>query len=260
MSLTPERREGLLAQFERATEVPLLVMALVMVPLLVLPLLVELPLPVLRAFSGIDWFIWAAFAFEYTVRLSLSSNRRHFVLRQWPDLLIVALPLLRPLRLARSARALRLLRLTRVVAFLAIAESQGRQLLFRHKLHYMLLVTLLVVTASAVLILLVERGSGGSIVTIGDALWWAITTVTTVGYGDTVPVTNAGRGIAAFLMVVGIALFGVLAANLAAFFLEHGREEVVERVLEQLHEISGRLEALEKRLRETETEEKRRGP
>ena len=73
---------------------------------------------------------------------------------------------------------------------------------------------------SAALTLAVEEGGDGSIDSFGDALWWAITTVTTVGYGDTFPVTPAGRCIAWFLMITGIALFGVITANVAAFFME----------------------------------------
>ncbi len=250
MRLTPERREELLTRFERAVELPMLLLALALIPLLALPLLVDLPAPFGKAFAAVDWLIWAAFAFEYAVRLGLTTDRRRFVLREWPDLLIVTLPLLRPLRLARSARSLRLLRMARLAAVLAEASQESRQLLLRHRLHYVLLATLLVVTASAGLMLQVEREAGGSIASFGDALWWAVTTVTTVGYGDTYPVTEAGRGIAAFLMLVGIALFGVLTANLAAFLLERGREGDVDRLVARLDEIARRLEVLEARLNE----------
>lgn len=65
-----------------------------------------------------------------------------------------------------------------------------------------------------------EEGGDATIESFGDASWWAVSTVTTVGYGDMFPVTPAGRAIAAFLMVTGIALFGVLTANLATFLLE----------------------------------------
>lgn len=91
--------------------------------------------------------------------------------------------------------------------------------------------------------LVVEEDGGGNIDSFGDALWWAITTVTTVGYGDTFPVTPAGRGIAAFLMVAGIALFGVLTANIAAFFIE--QEYQGDPVAERLDEVLQRLERLE---------------
>jgi voltage-gated potassium channel len=150
----------------------------------------------------------------------LSPRRWRFVRRNWADLLIVVLPFLRPLRVVRSARALRLLRLARLASVLAKAGQDGKRLLVRHQLHYALLVIMIVVLGAASLAFLVEGGSGGSIDSFGDALWWAISTVTTVGYGDTFPVTPAGRGIAAFLMVTGIALFGMLTANITSFFVE----------------------------------------
>lgn len=207
------RRAQLLDRFERATELPLLVLALAMLPLLILPLLVDLPDRVDDAFIAADWFIWAAFALDYGIRLGLTERRLTFMRREWADLLIIVLPFLRPLRVVRSARALRLLRLARLGAFLSRSGYGVRRLLVRHQLHYSLLVTVLVVLACAIAVLAVEDGSESSIDSFGDALWWAITTVTTVGYGDTFPVTPAGRGIAAVLMVTGIALFGVLTAT-----------------------------------------------
>ncbi len=98
------------------------------------------------------------------------------------------------------------------------------------------------------LVLSVEEGADSSIESFGDALWWATTTITTVGYGDTYPVTGPGRGVAAFLMISGIALFGVLTANIAAFFVERTTEGDDEReVSAKLDEILRRLDLLEQR-------------
>lgn len=221
-------RTEALDRFERATEVPLLLLALAMIPLLVVPLLVRLPGGVESSLATADWFIWAAFAIEYVVRLSLTDRRWRFVRREWPDLLIILLPFLRPLRIARSAPALRLLHLARVVAVLGEAGQELRRLFVRHQLHYAVVVGGLGVVGCAAAVLAFEEDRGGPIDSFGDALWWAITTVTTVGYGDTFPVTPAGRGVAALLMVAGIALFSVLTANLAAFMLERGTADEPE--------------------------------
>ena len=246
-----ERRQSPLERFENAVELPLLVLALAMVPLLVLPLVLDLPSAVETTFVALDWFIWAAFAFEYVVRLVLVDRKWRFIRRQWPDLLIIVLPFLRPLRVVRSARALRLLRLGRLVSVLSKAGQQGQRLLVGHGLHYAVLVTMVVVVGAAGLGLAAEEGGGGSIDSFGDALWWAVTTVTTVGYGDMFPVTPAGRGIGAFLMVAGIALFGVLTANVAAFFVEE--QQNADPVLERLDEVLRRLEQLERHLGGEET-------
>jgi voltage-gated potassium channel len=193
---------------------------------------------------GIDWFIWAAFALEYVIRLALTDQRARFVRQQWHDLLIIMLPFLRPLRIMRSARALRLLRLARLAAVLTVVTREGRRLLTRHTLHYALLTTGAMIVGCALLVHAVEDGHGGSIDSVGDALWWSITTVTTVGYGDTFPVTPAGRGIAALLMATGIALFGVRTANLAALLVDQGADEAAEDGTS----IAARLDRIEEHL------------
>ncbi|MBW3669604.1 MAG: hypothetical protein KY443_10380 [Actinobacteria bacterium] len=84
-----ERRQAALERFERAVEVPLLVAALAMVPLLVVPLLVDMPAAADATVVAVEWAIWALFAFEYVVRLVLTTRRWGFVRREWPDLLII---------------------------------------------------------------------------------------------------------------------------------------------------------------------------
>ena len=94
---------------------------------------------------------------------------------------------------------------------------------------------------AAALVVEVERDDpNASIQTFGDGLWWAITTVTTVGYGDKYPITAAGRGIAVALMILGIAAFGLITANLAALFLEQQEDETQVRlraIEEELRQI-----------------------
>ena len=102
--------------------------------------------------------------------------------------------------------------------------------------------------ASAVVITFAERGSGGSIDGLGTAVWWAFTTVTTVGYGDTYPVTLIGRGVATFLMLIGIGLFGVLTANVAAYFVESARDQSGDPAPDQLDEVLAELRRLHDRL------------
>ncbi|MGH8990826.1 MAG: hypothetical protein ACRDZ7_04780 [Acidimicrobiia bacterium] len=101
------RRDEALERFEQAVELPLLILAPAMVPLIVAPLLVHLSPTLEAGLTAVEWFIWAAFAFEYLVRLTLTDQRWRFVRREWPDLLIIVLPFLRALRVVRSARALR---------------------------------------------------------------------------------------------------------------------------------------------------------
>lgn len=134
----------------------------------------------------------------------------------------------------------------RVVAAFGEVSQEGRRLLVRHRLHYVLVATVAVVVSCAGLVYAVEeQAANATIKTFGTGLWWAIATVTTVGYGDVVPRTPVGRGIAAFLMLGGIALFGVLTANLASFFLqsdEEARDLRLDAILGRLERIEAKLE------------------
>jgi voltage-gated potassium channel len=232
-----------LERFERATALPMLVLALAIIPLLVIPLTVDLSPAMTNTLEVIGWMIWAVFAAEYGIRLYLAPDKGHFVRHNIVDLLVVILPFLRPLRVMRSARALRLLRAIRAVVILARVAEAARNVLRRHGLQYVLLVAMGVVVAGGLLIEEAERNAPGAhIHNVADGLWWAVTTVTTVGYGDTFPVTPAGKGIAVVLMLLGIGLFGALAASLSAFFIERHQDDTFQP---QIHEVMERLQRIE---------------
>jgi voltage-gated potassium channel len=228
----------------------MLILSIAVLPLLLVPLIFELSPAVESTFFALDWFIWAAFAVEYGVRLFLSERKLAFLRANVVDLVIVVVPFLRPLRVVRSARALRALRAVRVAAFLFRGTRAARAVLTEHKLHYVLLVTLVLVVASALLVESVESASPeGNIKSVPDALWWAITTVTTVGYGDRFPVTAVGRGVAVVLMAAGVGVFGLFAASMASFFIQHrsddGSEPTLTDVVERLDRIEGALKQKE---------------
>ena len=96
-----------------------------------------------------------------------------------------------------------------------------------------------------------RRAPEGTIDSVPDGLWWAISTVTTVGYGDAFPTTAAGRAFAVVLMLVGVGLFGLLAASLASFLIERDEEQTVDP---EHREILDRLERIERRLDERSRE------
>jgi voltage-gated potassium channel len=81
-------------------------------------------------------------------------------------------------------------------------------------------VAAVIMTVCAVVVFNVERSDPASnIKTFPDALWWAVSTVTTVGYGDKYPTTEGGRAVAVILMLTGIALVGTITAAVAAWFV-----------------------------------------
>ena len=245
-----QRRAERLDRFEHVTELPLLVLALLMIPLLVTPVAFDLSAQVERVVLAFDWIIWGVFAAELATRTYLAPRRLRYLWQHWFDVLIVLLPFLRPLRILRSARALQALRAARVLVYLVRASHTSVAIMARRGVQGVLLFALGALIASAVVITFAERGSGGSIDGLGTAVWWAFTTVTTVGYGDTYPVTLVGRGVATFLMLIGIGLFGVLTANVAAYFVETAQDQSddtapdpIEEVLAELRRLHDRLDA-----------------
>jgi voltage-gated potassium channel len=159
----------------------------------------------------LEWFLYAlylAFAVDYVARLILADQRTRWFFRHLLDLAIIAIPFLRPLRM---------LRLVVLVGALQKAfgdATRGRVVV------YTAFSAVLLVYAGSLAELDAERSGPGHIKNFGDAVWWAITTITTVGYGDFVPVTFMGRLIAVLLMVGGISLIGVVTATVAAWIIQ----------------------------------------
>jgi voltage-gated potassium channel len=156
----------------------------------------------------VSWAAWVAFGADFLIRVCLAEGRREYVARHWYDAGLIALPMLRPLRL------LRVLALARILNRSAAGSLVGRVT------TYVAGTAIMAVVLGAVGVLDAEQdASGANITSLGDALWWAATTVTTVGYGDRYPVTTQGRFIAVGLMVVGIALVGAVTASVAAWMV-----------------------------------------
>ncbi|MDQ1734480.1 MAG: voltage-gated potassium channel [Pseudonocardiales bacterium] len=202
-----------LARWERRTEWPLAGVAGLFLAAYAWPILNPTLIHSLgAACADIVYIAWALFALDYVARVWLAERRLRFIARHLPDLASVALPVLRPLRL------LRLVALVRVLNRKATVSLQGRVAI------YVPSSTLLVIFVASLAELDAERGRrGANIETFGDALWWALTTVTTVGYGDRYPVTTDGRLVAAGLMLAGIALIGVVTAAIASWLIANVR-------------------------------------
>ncbi len=213
-TVAERRRE----QWEELADWPLTIAALLFLGAYAWPILdTTLSRGWVHACQAVTWVTWAMLGVDYMVRLLLSRRRGLFMRRNLLDLTVVALPLLRPLRL------LRLVTLLSVLNRYVGATLRGRVA------AYVLMSTSLVIFVSALAVLDAERGrEGANINSFGDALWWAASTVTTVGYGDRFPVTVTGRVVAVFLMLAGIALLGVVTASVASYLLER-----VQRVEEE---------------------------
>lgn len=161
---------------------------------------------------------WLLFGVDHAVRWRLSGRGLGFVRAHWLDTIVLILPLLRPLRIVR------------------IYESmQHRRGLPRLALHarvifYAGLSAVLLGFTGALAVYQQERDApGADMRTFGDAVWWACSTLSTVGYGDIVPVTRGGRVIAVVVMACGLALLGAVTGSLlvlaAAGLLQRGRRK-----------------------------------
>ena len=186
--------------------------------------------------EAVSWLIWAAFVIEYLLLLWLAPSRREMVRTHKLDLFLIIVPFLRPLRVLRVLRA---------VAGFSAAIVTGRRILARRGLQWIIVSVAVVLIASAALTMVVERqDTEGTITSFGTALWWAIVTATTVGYGDVAPITPAGRAIAVVLMFVGIGLLSLITANIASLFVEQDVHEENDELRSELASLNSKLDLL----------------
>jgi len=202
-------------RWERHTATPLTVGALLFLVAYAVPIIRPgLPPSVTNITSRIILWVWIGFGVDYIARFILAPKKWYFFTHNIVDLLSVALPMLRPLRLLR------------VVALLSVLNRIGTSTLRGRVVTYAIGGTGLLVFVGALAVTDAERGAeGAGITTFLDGLWWALVTLTTVGYGDEAPVTHTGRMIAVALMLAGIALLGIVTATLSSYLVEHVSEQ-----------------------------------
>jgi voltage-gated potassium channel len=247
-----EADAAFLQRYETWMRIPIIVSAL-------LPLII---LPESNGWVGVVVGVttWLVFLVDYIV------HRRHLVHygKTWLgrfDLLVVVatapwflIPAAQP---GQFVVVLRLARVTRLV----IASRGTRRLLLRLGRVAILAVGVLLI--GSLVAYHAEHPTNPEFATVGDALWWGIVTLTTVGYGDIVPVTTTGRWAGVMIMVTGIAVLGTLAGSLASFFRldesgpaadsdgpakEAPADSMLRALSDQVASLSRQLEALTARL------------
>src|SRR5580698_789636 len=237
--------ETKLQRWERHAEWPLAVAAVLFLVLFSRQVLAQPQGREAHIVWAVNWAIWGLFVLDYVVRLCLADNRWHWFVRHLLDFAIVTLPLLRPLRL------LRLLVLIEV-----LQKAIGDAFRGRIVVYTVSGVLLLIYTASLAVFDKERYLHGATINSFGKALWWSITTVTTVGYGDVYPVTNTGRVIAVLLMIGGISLVGVVTAALASWIIDRVTEEdtlLQAATVAHIEELRNEIRALGKELQARES-------
>lgn len=245
-SLPPAATDPRLERFDRAMQLPLVLAA-------VLPIVLWLSSARSGASAVVNLLSWAVFVFDYVVRSRLVPGYLHTRVGKF-DLAIVVLTapwfFIPGLVDSRFFVVVRLARLVRLVVI-----SRAARHLF-HRLGRAAVVAVLMVFACAYVAFEAEQATNPEFDSFGDALWWGVVTLTTVGYGDIVPETDAGRWAGVTLMITGIGIIGALAGSLASF-LRLSRptrdgadpgDDVDGRIADELAKMRAELAALRTQL------------
>ena len=191
----------------------------------------------------IDDFVCVVFLLDFGVHLALAPSKKAFWRMGWIDLLS-SIPEIGWLRWGRVFRVFRILRALR--SFAAVYQHFFTE---RAKGTFVMvgLMSLIAVLFATIAVFEVERHAPGSnIHSAGDALWWAFSTITTIGYGDRFPVTTAGRIVAVVLVVFGLSFFGTFTAYVASFFLEKAQLKEETEIHHLIREVKRRREKIER--------------
>jgi voltage-gated potassium channel len=234
--MTSPDSELALDRWERYTAFPLTGMAVAFLAVYAVPILQpQLPAPLKAGCEIANIVIWIMFGVDYLTRLALSSDRRLFLRTHLFDLVVLLLPLLRPLR------ALRL-----VTALLVLNRRTERWTRGRLAIYVAATTGLLIVVAGLAILDAERAIPDANIQSYPEALWWAVVTITTVGYGDHFPITITGQLVALSLMIGGIGLIGFVTGSLASWIVERtttterpaeATKADIERVLTEIRQL-----------------------
>ena len=218
---------------EQLLEGPMLILSLLFIPVIVGPLVADLSPRSQDQLFVTGAVLWLGFALEFVWLLYLAPSRSQMVRTHKLDLLVLLIPVLRPLQILRLAPAASAVQRT----FRSLLTVVGRPGIPQY-----FLATTAAIFIGAWFALIFERGQiGASIDDYGTALWWSFVTCTTVGYGDHFPVTGPGQVVAVVLMIVGIGGISMLTASVAANFVDDEVEDDTDAITERLDRIEALL-------------------
>jgi voltage-gated potassium channel len=213
---------------------------------LIIDTVAPVPQEVSKILQVLDIVVCGLFLIDFVIRFSRAESKRKFMKWGWIDL-VASIPNIDLLRVGRLARILRIIRLFRGVRAGQKVISLVLQNRPKSAVASVILSTLLLVSFSSIAILVAEGVPEANIKTAEDSIWWSITTMTTVGYGDRYPITTEGRMIAIVLMFSGVGLFGTISGLIASVFLGNvasGDSEELRKLLIQTKALNEKLEKL----------------
>ncbi|MBN2646909.1 MAG: two pore domain potassium channel family protein [Thiotrichales bacterium] len=180
-------------------------------------------------------FLWLVFVAELLLNVTLVKQRMLYLAQNWLSMLVIILAIPWIEWGTDWALGLALLRLMLLLRFISGFFTDLMTLFGRNRFGRILIGFALLVLVSAGIFALLEQRS------FGEGLWYAVVTITTVGYGDVVPVTEAGRAFGIVLIVFGVLLFSLVTANLAAFLIESEQRKLQQNILRSVRETEKRL-------------------
>jgi voltage-gated potassium channel len=208
-----------------------------------------------RLLLMIDTGICIIFLSQFFYGLVQARNKLYYIKHHWIDF-IASIPAIEALRIARVFQILRVVRLLRMSrSWLLPLLKQRRQA----TLASLLVALVLILTLSSILILLVETGNpGANIHTAEQAIWWALVTISTVGYGDFYPVTTLGHVIGAMVIISGVSFFGVISGYMASVFItpeDNERQEAhEENIKSELDQALARMELNQQKMEQNQAQ------
>lgn len=192
----------------------------------------------------IDKFILVFFWIDYIARFTKAENKWQFFKSSIFDLLAI-IPfdsVFSMFRIARTVRLLKLLRFVRIIGFAGRFKRNLVKFINTNGFIYLMTFAIVLILISAGIYSLAEN------ISYGNALWWAIVTATTVGYGDISPTSEIGRGLAIVLMFVGIGLIGTITSTVTSFFTQEQSDKSEDELNKKLDEIAEKIDKLERKL------------
>lgn len=202
-----------------------------------------------RLLFFVDTSICMIFMINFFVGLIRARDKRFFIKHHWIDF-IASIPAIEALRMARLFQILRVIRLIRMSRSLLLPLVKQRK---QATLASLLVAMVTILTLASVIMLIVESGTeGANIQTAEQAIWWALVTISTVGYGDYYPVSTAGHIIGGVVIVSGVSFFGVISGYMASVFVAPDESERQERQDAHKAEIKSELELALARMEENQ--------
>jgi voltage-gated potassium channel len=184
----------------------------------------QLPQEISEVLMIIDDGICIVFLIDFVARFRRAESKWRFMRWGWIDL-ISSVPYVAVLRAGRIMRLIRLLRVLRAFRSTRILVHHIFKSKVQGTMTAVAIISILVIIFSSISILIVENSPQSNIKTAEDAVWWTMTTVTTVGYGDKYPVTTEGRAIGIFVMLAGVGLIGTYTGFIASLFVGEDKEK-----------------------------------